>query len=523
MPIRDKAQPAQLQATPLRPSSSQAAFPSSQARPQARPQAREGGLNHVSDQIPSSAQLQPTTMRPHLSQAPFSGSQHSSQGYEGATAGVYNQTHHSAQPQPTPSRLYPSQPAFSGSQPGFQGHPDITADVYSQIPPSAQPSQTQINPPMLTARHDPDGFSKPISYGQDTRSHYHVDYGYHHVNRTTSVSGNSEPKSQSLMLPPTSSQSLLPSPIISCQSSSYDGFENRPSSAPTTQSERLLSDTVPISEMLPPRRQLPFPEEPPKLDSTDIQEESQEPPKKKQAKAKVTKAKGTKSKPAKLAPSVAKIARVDQVPSSSAPEAQPKRPPARKSKPIAVRKLPVFKESNQNIAPAMKVVDKTPPSSAPPKVTPRTRALAQAISKSTEAVSPLPSPENAKATKKRPLSAINDSDLNKGQAQSPAAPPSSVTGLQAQPQPEQPRNLLPNISTTDLLDSLDGWIRKYHDLPAPKPPKTSKEMLAEYATLNDEERAKAIDNMIVRCLEDKNFVKLMEDVERHWQRVYLGF
>ena len=81
-----------------------------------------------------------------------------------------------------------------------------------------------------------------------------------------------------------------------------------------------------------------------------------------------------------------------------------------------------------------------------------------------------------------------------------------------------------DVKPAELLDSLHGWIQKYHHLPTPpEPPKTSKDHLAEYAKHSDEERAKAIDQLICDCLEDENFHKLVEDLEGSWRRIGLGF
>jgi len=51
---------------------------------------------------------------------------------------------------------------------------------------------------------------------------------------------------------------------------------------------------------------------------------------------------------------------------------------------------------------------------------------------------------------------------------------------------------------------------------------TAKEQLAEYAARPDAERAKLIDDMILECLQDENFGKLCDDVERNWKRICLG-
>ena len=104
------------------------------------------------------------------------------------------------------------------------------------------------------------------------------------------------------------------------------------------------------------------------------------------------------------------------------------------------------------------------------------------------------------------------------------APTSAVAEQQPQEQPPQVISPLINISNHDLLDTIDNFMRKYHDLPAPRPPpQTAKEHLAEYAAQNDEDRAKAIDNKICECIKDENFGKLMDDVEGAWKRIGLGF
>ena len=67
------------------------------------------------------------------------------------------------------------------------------------------------------------------------------------------------------------------------------------------------------------------------------------------------------------------------------------------------------------------------------------------------------------------------------------------------------------MGSSELLDSIDIIMRKYHDLPAPTPPpQTAKDQLAEFAALNEEDRLKAVDSMILECLQDENFGILMD-------------
>ena len=96
--------------------------------------------------------------------------------------------------------------------------------------------------------------------------------------------------------------------------------------------------------------------------------------------------------------------------------------------------------------------------------------------------------------------------------------------------PEKPLSVLgkfakdfENISPEEYMDRLDHWVREYQDLPAPKSLQSEKEKMAEYAARPEEERVMVIDQMIMECLEDENFGKLVEDVEKSWKRVALGF
>ena len=79
------------------------------------------------------------------------------------------------------------------------------------------------------------------------------------------------------------------------------------------------------------------------------------------------------------------------------------------------------------------------------------------------------------------------------------------------------------ISPEEYMNRLDEWVRKYHDLPAPTPRPAPLSDLAAYAAQSDEDRLAALDSMICNCIEDENFVKLVEDVDRSWKRIGLGY
>ncbi|KAL8744518.1 MAG: hypothetical protein Q9190_003236 [Brigantiaea leucoxantha] len=90
--------------------------------------------------------------------------------------------------------------------------------------------------------------------------------------------------------------------------------------------------------------------------------------------------------------------------------------------------------------------------------------------------------------------------------------------------PENYMDPLANISAEEFMDRLDRWVRRYKNIPVPNHTlSTEDEKLAQYAAMLDDERLAVVDDMILRCLEDPNFHKLAEDVEKSWRRIGLGF
>lgn len=96
-----------------------------------------------------------------------------------------------------------------------------------------------------------------------------------------------------------------------------------------------------------------------------------------------------------------------------------------------------------------------------------------------------------------------------------------VTALEAESQTDT----FANISPEEYMDRLDDWVRKCRAFPTSTSPQMldDSEKLAKFSALPDDERLKVIDNMIMQCLDDENFVKLVEDVEKSWKRIGLGF
>ena len=460
IPIRDKSQPVKLQAAPAAPPRQQ----SSQGRP------------------PSPSQL-----RPHVS--------------TGAAVATYDPNLPTAQsshilPQPASTRLN----SQSSSQGGLS---TFDSASYGSVPQPTKPARTLSRPTSATSGVNQDEVTKPITFIRDPRTDLsrsrsaHIDC-YDIVARPYSSSAVLD--SRPHPAPPLTSR-LLPSAEIGSQSTAF-GHEARPTSAPQTQTlaQQLLNDDVALSQVLPPKRVLPFPEikeKPAGGDNGAVPAKEQNPEPAISDKTKTQTAKRTtgRANNGRAKSSGRKASLPTPEPSSSAPK-----PRSRKR------------------AAAKKDFETVLPSSAPLRATSSRKPSSREVSPISETAYPS-SPPVAKATKKRQLIPLEDNETNKRRVQVPERP----SALTVEQQKGPLGSAFLDIKPAELLDSLHGWIQKYHHLPAPEPPKTSKDHLAEYAKHSDEERAKAIDKLICDCLQDENFHKLVEDLEGTWRRIGLGF
>ena len=275
--------------------------------------------------------------------------------------------------------------------------------------------------------------------------------------------------------------SLLPSPDFHTQAAISGGFIMRPpSSAPEVQSERPMTAPLSLSQMLPPKRELPFP---PK------KEKPKAPPK--------------QPEPQMLSSSL----------DLQQPESPPK--PAKKRKSRAKPKVPTLSMSSS--VPKGKAKASEPEvrssqpesSSAPP--------LAESSHRQSISEKEIPMPDTL-APSSPPREAQEPPFVT---AEVPKK--TSKRAAQKKKAPEQPPKVFEDAPPDDIMDRLDHWVRKYQDLPVPKKPETAAENLAAYAAQDEDTRLKVIDDMIVECLGDENFVKLVEDVDRSWKRIGLGF
>ena len=91
-----------------------------------------------------------------------------------------------------------------------------------------------------------------------------------------------------------------------------------------------------------------------------------------------------------------------------------------------------------------------------------------------------------------------------------------------------------DITPEEYMFRLDHWVRSYQNLPGPAPvpacrsktaipASTDPNDLAAFAAQPETERLAALDEMICECLDDPNFATLCEDVEKSWKRIGLGF
>ena len=373
-------------------------------------------------------------------------------------------------------------------------------------------------------KNDVDIF-KPLSYIQDPRmqpqrpySSNDTLYQYNPISTTGSVSN------QKCMLPP-APRSMLPSQAFGSNLSHVGNSDTRPISAPESYAIGLATDSVPISQMLPPVRELPFANERTVSDDWIV----------------AANVRGKSS----VEPAVKKE---KPPPKKKRAPANPKRTKKTKAVEITVDNLPSPSGPFHNQASAeSKGFNEPPPSSAPPQSDSTLAALEHTVSKLSSNLTPPTSRGGAEAPKKRPLSAVSDNERNKRQARV-SSPELAATVEQQSSQPKEPtaepslivklptassrpaNPVLAPITPAEFLDSLDTWIKRYQHLPVPEPAEprqappsmmTAKEQLAEYASKDDEERAKIIDEMICECLQDENFGKMTDDLEGHWKRICL--
>lgn len=285
--------------------------------------------------------------------------------------------------------------------------------------------------------------------------------------------------------------SIMPSSEFTTRAATSCGNEFRPtSSAPEPYRDRSPAAPLSLSQMLPPKRVLPFPTKPanPKAAISSTPHELPA------ADTSPAKRRKTTSKP---------------VASTEAPAADTRKRIAKDGHQqpetgIVANEAPTdISSATQTLLEASELGSTTIPSNT--KTTPKPRA---------------------KSTPKPRKSAVPKSGTKQFATGSPprrsSPKPSSSTSTREEPS----RSLFGDgISPAEFMSRLDAWVREYQHLPAPKPRDLiaeNRNNLAAYAAQPREERMAIIDDLICECLGDESFVKLLEDVEQSWRRIGLG-
>ena len=351
---------------------------------------------------------------------------------------------------------------------------------HTSMTPSTQAVDVNIRPTSAPGGVNQDEFSRPIS--ASSRSTLES------FGSTTTASA----VSTAAELPMKSS--LLPSPIFNGTYEPFGSFQVQPMSASEqTPTEREYIHPLPLSQMLPPKRILPLPEKAVQSFKAALpDEQSKEIPTATKPKVKPKVKRQTKGRAQSAKPRKSKAkAEAETNPSDSL---------------VLTLKLP---EGSASV---------NPPSSSAPSRVPLSDM--DAISQSSQPPAP-PSLDS----RKRPLtdqSSIQPSKQTRTENVTKATTEAPTTASEHPPQaqPLQAANSRINIGSPELLDSIDKLMRKYHDLPAPKlSPQTAKEQLADFAALNEEDRLKTVDKMILECLQDENFGVLMDTLDLAEDRV----
>lgn len=313
---------------------------------------------------------------------------------------------------------------------------------------------------------------------------------------------------------------LMPSPDFEFRPTTSHGYEHRPSSsAPETPSERPSTAPMTFSQMLPPRRELPFAPILPKPQKIGAVPAAQ-----KSSQSTTSKGKSSKTKPKKKNRATSGLgSQTDsghpalEIGSQSCitePKKRMNRPQPAKRKDSSHLTTTATEGSSQTQEPSSVPADHGRADTTNPKRQAEDPELSQ--ERQTEGERDCPSPLVLKLGKKA-MVAIS---AEESKARLDLSKPSLPEANEATP---KCLSSVGEISPEEYMSRLDEWVRSYQDLPAPKPRPSPLSDLTAYAAQSEEDRLAVIDDMICEYLEDENFIKLVEDVEKSWKRIGLGF
>ena len=283
--------------------------------------------------------------------------------------------------------------------------------------------------------------------------------------------------------------SMISSPEFTTRATASREDEIRPSSsAPEPYRDRSTTAPLSLSQMLPPKRVLPFPTKPTTPSSNPEAANSSD----------LTAANTHSAKKIKTT-----------------------------TRPVASTEAPA--NTRERIAGNGQQQPETAigPNEGPTDISSTAQALLEASEPGSTTVPPKTktTPKaRVKATPRPRKSAVPKTRTKPGATRSPtrsSPPKQSSTSTREEPS----RKLFgDDIAPAEFMTRLDAWVREYQDLPAPKPRDlvaANINNLAAYAVQPREERMAIIDDMICECLGDENFIKLLEDVDQSWRRIGL--
>ena len=414
-----------------------------------------------------------------------------------------------------------SQSLFPGSsQPSTKKGPGAQNACHKSAFLPIQPAPMKIRPISAPSGLKQNGLSNPISTSSGSTLN-----AFGSTITVTSVPMVPEPRTQS---------GLLPSPIFNGEYAPFGGFHIRPMSAPErAQAPRDHTSIPSLPQILPSERVYPVPEKYMhsfRTNETASQHETAQtdttaakPKTKRQTKPRAQPAKPRKSR-----------AKAETTGFSSGLD------PSARNSPIS-RSAINRKASSSNGYPKAQAKAKILPPCAPP-----TPSVPQLQNIAPSSVPPAPSMPDSR---KHFLTDKPVDQPNKRPAQTRVETETTTESLAAAIVAEQPAQLRPPPVTDlqihkgglDLLqkidrlmkkrhdDSINNLMKSYHGLPTPNQQAQSLSSNEHPTPRNaaqsddEEDSAKALDDLICKCSKDENFEKLMDALEAAWKRTTLSF
>ena len=494
----------------------------------------------------------PPSIQPHSSQAAYPFLAQSSSLRNGSNSQATN-NNRSFSPSQSSQVVYPSFP-----QQTLQRVVDMDRGPHNWVPSSAQPPSAVFQPSLQIDRIGQFDAFKPIAprphsgLSREPVQDHSVSIG-RSWGPPAPDSVRSSQNNQTDFIYHTDNQ-LQASAENLLHTITSSSQQWRPASAPETQNNRDGCDSYSLSQMLPPQRKLPFPER--KEEAANQESDVQVPA------SQDSTGKSTRPKKARTQRKVVCTVRSQSVQPVGSARKRPstlssatkitspvvKKPKSREHKQgklhsctLCAREFSRLDHLRRHMAthnmqntpvtkptPAMQEIVKEPlqskecapslsaPAPIAPTETPNSHSPFSTELRALRPSPPAPSDltPTAKAVAEISTPGLRESSGNRCKSIAPAILSCSHHAM---------KHLAP-IQPEEFMASLDTWIRKHHNLPAPPvPPRTAPEHLANYAVQSDAERSQMIDNMICECLQDENFSKLAEDVECSWKRIGLGF